>query len=271
MRVHRVLLTAVGAVFLAACSGSSTPGRTSGPSVTPSSHVETPAPTATPIPTARTPSVETVAPTIEPTPAPRADVSVVREVIIPWEVSSSLVRWNIIVEVRNRGTGWAQIVARSSDFTIFARNGDVLDTGSFSYAFPRYLAPGQTGYIAQDSISDSFKLSEVGRLETSTSWIQADKADVVVLKTSKIRNSRDSYDGSYTTSGTVTNPGTQRLASVHVGAFYLDAKGKPLGFSWTDVVENLGPGQSKGFKTVSDLPPIRTKVAKTVVFASWSD
>lgn len=270
MPVRRVLLTAVGAVLLAACGGSSTPVATITPSVTPSSHVETPAPTA--VPTVEpTPYVETPAPTVEPTAAPRADVIVVRRVIIPWEVSSSFVRSNVIVEIRNDGTAWAEIIAGMSQYTVLARNGDVIHTGSFTYAYPRYLAPGQTGYIAEDSITDSYSLKDVGRVEANPYYIQVGSADAVVLKTSKTKNTRDPYDGSYTTTGTVTNPGTKRLSSVHVGAFYLDANGKPLGFSWTDLVQNLGPGQSKGFKTVSDSPPIHTKISRTVVFASWSD
>jgi hypothetical protein len=89
-----------------------------------------------------TPNGETPAP---PTAAPEATVNVVREVIIPWQSSGVYVEWDDIVEIKNNGTGWAEIGASSSDYTIFAKNGDVLDTGSFTYALPRYLAPDRRG------------------------------------------------------------------------------------------------------------------------------
>ncbi len=187
-----------------------------------------------------------------------------------WQTKGSdYVQYNLIVEVKNVGTGWAEI--GNGDWTLYAKDESVLDTGNFSYAFPRYLAPGKTGYLADSGLSDEFKLKEVGRLDADGSYDTIDADEVVVLKTSKIKNKRDSYDGSWSTTGVVSNPTGEDIDSVHVGAFYLDSKGRPLGFSYTNLVDNLRAGKGKGFETLGDTPAIKSgAVAKTVVYASPS-
>ena len=72
-------------------------------------------------------------------------------------------------------------------------------------------------------------------------------------------------DGLYVT-GTVTNTSDQNVSSAHVGAVFLDAKGVPIGFSSTNLVENLSAGKTKGFETLPSACAInRSSVAKVVV------
>jgi hypothetical protein len=272
--IAAVLAIALMAATLIGCSGQSVnPAASQSTTGEPTSNVQTPEPTPNVEPTANvepTPNVQTPEPTpnVEPTANLDANVVKVSETIIPWQ-SSGYAQSNVIVELKNIGSGWAEM--GSGDFTIYAKNGDVLDTGSFTYAYPRYLAPGQTGYLATQTISGDYKVKDIGRVEANGSFNTVAEADTIVLKTAKTKNSKEQYgDGGYITTGIVTNPTTDKISSAYVGAFYLDANGKPLGFSYTNLVENLQAGQTKGYKTVGGSAPIKKKVAKTVVFASSS-
>jgi hypothetical protein len=172
----------------------------------------------------------------------------------------------IIIELKNEGTGWAEL--RGGDYTIYDGSENVLGTGSFSYSYPRFLAPGATGYLADGAYVENAKASAIKRVEADGGYDEASAEDVIELSTAKAQIKRESYgDGLYVT-GTVTNKSSEDVQSAHVGAFFLDAAGRPIGFAYTNLIENLTAGKTKGFETVaSDCPIKRTSVAKVVVLA----
>src|SRR5688572_12595122 len=116
--------------LLAACTNTGTAAPASGDTgPTPNVEVDpTPAPAATA-------EVATARPTAASTPEPSASVAKVRELIRPCE-SFGTVMGMVIVEVINEGTGWADL--QGGDYTVYDDDENVVGTGSFYYAFPRY-------------------------------------------------------------------------------------------------------------------------------------
>jgi hypothetical protein len=199
-------------------------------------------------------------------------MAVVKEYLIAWQ-EDVFAQANIVVEVKNTGNAWVHLEPSESDFTIYEPDDTVATTGSFLYSYPAYLGPGQTGYFAEEITTDDAKARNMKRVETNTYFNEADQSDAILLTVAKVKNTRPAYsfDG-ITTSGTVTNRSGQDVTQASVGAFYFDGNGRLLGFSYTNLVENLADGQTKGFKTVSGAPPsLRiTAIKRTEVLAAPS-
>lgn len=212
-------------------------------------------------------------PTVTGAPAPDATADTgsegmadkVREILIPFQdAGSTYAEALIVVEVKNTGAGWIELLPSSSDWTIYGADDAVITTGGFVYAYPTYLAPGATGYLAEHAVVNGVRAKTFKRVETTGQYAPVDAADAIVLMASKTKNRLDS--GETITAGTITNKSDQDVQSAHVGAFYFDAKGKLLGFSSTNLVENLRAGKSKGFVTLGE-HAFKGTIAKTVVLA----
>jgi hypothetical protein len=250
-------------VLLATACGSQTIGAPSGaPAPTPTANAVVDA-TATPTATATTVAAE--APTATPTAEPSASVNKVRETIKAC-TSSGFVQAMVIIELKNEGTGWAEL--QGGDYTVYDGSENVLGTDSFTYSYPQFLAPGATGYLADGAYIEGAKASQVKRVEADGTFDEAGPEDVIELSTAKIQIKRETYgDGLYVT-GTITNKSSENVSSAHVGAFFLDSSGRPIGFAYTNLIENLTAGKTKGFETTaSDCPIKRTSVGKVVVLA----
>jgi hypothetical protein len=205
-----------------------------------------------------------------PTPAPSAEAGVTREYVKAC-TSYSYVHLTIIVTIKNTGTTWVKLVPYESDYTVYDKSENVVTTGSFSYAYPTYLAPGQTGYLADEGVADNVKAKNVKRVESDGYYEEVDKDEVIVLKTAKTKVKVESYSNELYATGTVTNTSSEKVESAHVGAFFMNSKGVPIEFSYTNLVENLGAGKTKGYKTIGTSCPLKkSQVSKTVVLAGDS-
>lgn len=172
----------------------------------------------------------------------------------------------IIVELFNEGGGWAEL--RGGDYTVYDDDENVVGTGSFTYSYPRYLAPGATGYLADDGYFEDTKITKLKRVEADGRYDDVEVEDAVSLKTAKVQIKRESYGDGLHTTGTVTNASTIAVDSAHVGSFFLDTKGRPIGFSYTNLVSDLTAGKTKGFETLDSSCPIkRSSVDKVVTLA----
>jgi hypothetical protein len=249
--------------FVAACAGS-----TQGPAGAPTSSAGAVTPPATTAPAL------IAVPTVLPTELPVASASADRteQYLVAWQSSSTYAEADVVVAVKNTGGTWIRLNPGQSDYTIASSDGTVEVTGSFLYAYPPDLAPGQTGYLAEDVTTSDAKARDLKTLDTNVYFDEIDQTDAVVLTTAKITNRKAQYSfEGPTTSGTVTNTSSTKVDAANVGAFYFDGSGKFLGFSWTNLVENLEPGQTKGFVTVDGAPYILlSHIKKTVVFAASS-
>jgi len=244
------------AILVAACGGGQVPA--------PSSNIAATA--------VAQPSVTTPAPTSTPTSTAAAAAAIRRtKFLVAWQ-SGDVAEADVVVEVENTGGTWVELDPGRSDYTIFNANASVEAKGSFVYAYPKYLAPGQIGYIAVNLTKSGAKASDLKNLETNVYFYQVVESDAILLKTGTITNRKARSEGEGpTTTGTLTNTSSKRVDSAIAGAFYFDGSGKFLGFSHTSLIENVEPGQTIGFSTVSGAPHILLSAIKTtVVIASPS-
>jgi hypothetical protein len=224
-------------------------------------------------PTSPTPSVlithspATPSPTTLVTPEPEGKVVKVQEVVLAWKPYSGsiYVDYQVIAELKNVGTGWAQVSGFDSDYTILDQAGGVTATGSFTYEFPEFVGSGQTGYLIDDSSQDGVKIADFHSVEVDGRYDAVDAPDQI-LKVTGIKWHRDSYDGTLTATGFVTS--SVDLDSAAVAVVCLSSNGTILGATWTNLLQNITAGKPKGFETVAGTPPHRiSDCAKAVGFA----
>jgi hypothetical protein len=210
----------------------------------------------------------TQAPT--PTPEPEAVVNKTQQVVIAWQDEySDYVSYQVVLEVRNTGTGWAKLSGFNSDYTILGPDGGVVTTGRFNYEFPKFVGPGEFGYLIGDgsdiggggsAVADYASVDISGRYDSTSS-------PDVTFKVTDIALKAESFGGGLVATGFVTASADVSDAALAVICF--DAHGKVLGATWTNLLQNLMAGQHKGFETVSATPPLKASDCAAVAgFAS---
>lgn len=227
--------------------------------------------TAQPEPTeAPATGAPTTEPSAEPTPASDASVVLVKTYYRPYTSSYGGGGAQIISVVKNEGGLPAKL--SSSGYTIYAKNGDVVETGDFT-VLRQFLAPGETGYLGGWVSYDTAKTRKnVGKaVADDPSFESADEMPACArLKVARPKASKGSYGVWMSVSGIVTNNCGEDLTMGNVGAVMLDAKGAPLGWvSDPTTISDLKAGKTKGFKTDFGYAPgsISKMVKKTLVFA----
>jgi len=215
---------------------------------------------------------ETAAPTQEPSPEPtpgEAAVTVEKTTLIKWADSIDYTHAQVIVELKNTGTGWADLQS-SNDYTIYAKDGTVTTTGSFTYSYPRYVGPGMTGYLLEEAIESGKKVAEFATVDVSVESKTVDGPGPV-LKVAKIKLGPESYGDGVTATGTITNTSSTKVGSTVIGVVLFDGNGRPLGYVYTNLIDNVNAGQTKGFETTASPPMSVSAVKKVLGFASSMD
>lgn len=247
MQLRFLLSTA--AVMLAAC------GQTGSPIATgPASTLVAPTQLATtpPIPTAALPS------RVPTTPPGVGRLDKGEPILLAWK-SSTYVYYVVVVPLKNAGTGWAEALAFNSDYTILDANGGITETGSFTYAYPALIAPGETGYLVEESLDDGVKVGDFAKVEVEAQYREADDPGAT-FKVEDIRWKRQSYSDGLTASGFITSSADFQSAAVAV--FCWGADGSLLGVSTTNLVQNVTAGKRKAFETVQETGPLRASDCK---------
>jgi hypothetical protein len=246
------------AVLLAGC-GSTAP--------TPQIIYVTPAPTATPVPATpapeRTPAptpapatpmpIPTAIPTptteATPSPPPRGNLVRSAKVLKKWSVGP-FIRAQVIVRVENSGGGWVRLSSLDSDFTIYASDGSVSATGDLIYTSPPFIRPGGTGYIFGDMIEQNGTLKSLARAEVNVAYEPVDRPDQS-FAISMVRRRQESSFGSWEVTGIIKNTGAETAGFMIATVIFLGKDDSILGADWANV-DNLRPGQSKGFTSTSN-------------------
>jgi hypothetical protein len=264
MRRLRPTLAILAVVALAGCTtgtkdvGTQAPGNTGVATASPSA-AASPSPIVTRAPT----------PTLAPTPG-QADVSIVKQIVHAWPSSGSYVSYQVIIEVKNNGSGWADMIRGSSDYTVYDKDGGVTATGSSPYAYPRYLGPGETGYLLAAGIEDGVKVAAFATVDASSQYKPVDEPGPK-LTTAKINLKAEAYSGSVAVTGTVTNTSSVDVARAVIGVIMFDSAGNPLCYDYTNLVNNINAGQTKGFSASGSAPVTLKQIATTLAFASSMD
>jgi hypothetical protein len=238
-------------VLLASCAS---------PSPQPSSTSGSAAPSTTPIPT------PTAVPTPSPTPEPAGRLETVRQLILAWKSSTIFTSFQVVVEVRNTGTAWVRQTPLQSDYTIRNPDGGVTLSGTFPYAYPEYIGPGETGYLIEDSLTDGVTVADFATVHVSDRYVQAPADTFATYVVDKIAWRSHSFTDGLTAKGVITlTPGARDISNAAVAVLCLGADGAPLGVTTTYLVQNLTAGVAKDFRTMTESPPLRPSQCVTTV------
>ena len=207
--------------------------------------------------------------TLEPTPTPgptmrvtlppkvEADVAITQQFFKAWTNSIGDVQYQIIVEVKNNGNGPADISSGSNDYTVYDTDDAVLETGTFSYAFPQILAPGATGYYVDSGYLDDVKLRNVGEADPDLHYGDTDES-THLFPVSKVRVSAEPYGDGLQVSGIVKNDSSTDADEPIVGVIFFNANEKIIGALYENTLGQLDSGDQKGFKTTyPGTPPLK--------------
>lgn len=207
---------------------------------------ETAEPTPTPRPTRRA--------TPRPTPMPEGELAITHEVVYAWPSGGDYTYWQVILAVENVGTGWAEMSGFDSDYQILDASGGLVATGSFNYEFPKFIGPGERGFLIADGLEDGVDPASFATVEADGRYGQGSPPDVTFTFENLQWVAEEFGGGGYTATGFVTASAAVDDAAIAV--ICIDATGTPLGATWTNLVQNLSPGEAKGFETVGASPPI---------------
>lgn len=221
------------------------------------SQTASPGPRATPRPTVR--------PTPRPTPEPAAVVEKTQQVVHAWKADyADYVSYQVVLEVRNTGTGWAELSGLGSDYTILGPDGGVVTTGSFNYEFPKFVGPGEFGYLIADG-SDigggGSTVADYATVEISGRY-DAIGSPEVTFEVTDIALKAESFGGGLVATGFVT--GSKDVTDAALAVICFGPNGQVLGATWTNLLQNLTAGQRKGFETVGGTPPLTASDCATV-------
>lgn len=245
---------AVIAVFLAACSA----GAPSSEAVS-----STPKPSAT----ATTTPSDTAEPTIDITPTPSPSVNKTLEFLKPYVDIAGYTHALVVLRLKNAGPGWAELLPGQSDFTIYGSSGAVTGTGSFIYAYPRYLKPGGVGYLWHDYVQPGRKLSDFRRVEIDGRYNAVDDPGPQ-FQLGHVTFRPEPYGATLIATGTIKNVSPKEIRQAVLGVIYFDKAGRVLGTTYTNLLQNFAPGAQKGFETVVGTPVDRAAVARYEIYAS---
>ncbi|MEK6191352.1 MAG: hypothetical protein AABM41_03385 [Chloroflexota bacterium] len=218
--------------------------------------------------TSATPAV-TPRPTPPPTPEPEGVVEKTQEVVLAWQREfSDYVSYQVVLEVQNIGTGWAELSAFDSDYTILRPDGSVVTTGSFTYEYPTFVGPGEFGYLIADGsdiggggsvVADYATVEISGRYDPVASPEATFEVTDIALKP-------EAFGGGQVATGFVTP--SEDVTDAALAVICLGPEGQVWGGTWTNLLQNLTAGQPKGFETVGGIPPLHPSCASVRGYAS---
>jgi hypothetical protein len=191
-----------------------------------------------------------------------------QEVVLAWQREfADYVNYQVVLEARNTGTGWAELSAFDSDYTILSPDGSVVTTGGFTYEFPTFIPAGGLGYLVADG-SDIGGSSVIGDYATVEISGRYDSVLVsgATFEITDIALKPDAFGGGWVATGFVT--ASEDVSDAALAVICLGAEGQVLGATWTNLLQNLTAGQPKGFETVGGTPPLQASCASLAGYAS---
>jgi hypothetical protein len=190
--------------------------------------------------------------------------------ILTWTGVFGESRIQVIVPVRNTGTGWVRLPRAASSYRLLDDRRRELDGGVFSATLPEVLGPGETGYLV-DTLSASF--SDPRAIATTRVSLGSAPTDRPAsgLTVSDLELSSGA-SGGLRAVGQVRNDGDESVPTALVGVVVLDGDDRPAGavYDLTDVTD-LGPGSVACFDTdYPGAPPLDDPDAYTAVGFAFS-
>jgi hypothetical protein len=190
----------------------------------------------------------------EPAPPPEAELAQGDNVVLAWQSETrDYVTYYVVVEIMNQGGGWGQLSPFGSDYTVLDSSGGIVTTGSFIYAYPEFVGPGETAYLVDYSIDESgIRPNQFASVQAKVRYDDVDEPDVT-FDVADITWRRESSGGGLIATGFVT--ATAHVSDAAVAVLCFDGEGNVIGVTTTNLVQNVMAGERKAFETVVPTPP----------------
>ena len=234
---------------------------TSEPREAPSSGVASAAPSASRAPSPRPASL-----------SPSADVAMEDPAFqlgdaaaVTWRGSLGETRLEVIVPVRNVGSGWIELPRSNSTYRVVDQTGREIASGVFTASLPASLGPTQVGYLV-DTVSVAF-IAPAGTLSvTAHVGVTATNRPTTELSVANLAASMGDSGGLRVT-GRVRNDGSRPTTWVIAGAILLGQNGRPLAAVYDPSdLGMLEPGAALAFDTeYPGAPPPPNSAGTTLV------
>lgn len=150
----------------------------------------------------------------------------------------------VIVEISN--TGSKNLYLGSGAYDLEDENGALVASKTMVSAFPSVLAPGEKGYMYEETTLDNFgggALTVLPRPDVSEA-----KVDLVRYALSDISISNGQYGG-VSVLGRIENTTSEDTdGMVYISGFFYDANGTPIGSAFTILTDTIAAGDKIGFE-----------------------
>jgi hypothetical protein len=188
--------------------------------------------------------------------------------VLAWKSfeGSDFVSYQVILELHNAGNGWAEISPFNSDYTVLNGDGGVVATGSFTYAYPEFLGPDETGYLIEDSAQDGVAVADFVSVDVAGRYDDS-RPPAVTFEVADVTWRAEEFSDGLTATGFVTATGGD-VSDLALAVLCIGDDGTPLGATTTNLIQNVTDGVRKGFETVTETPPLSaSQCAQTLGFA----
>ena len=207
----------------------------------------------------------TAAPTETTEAAPETAYEVTDTRVVSWTDSIGSVWVQAIVEITN--TGSTNLFLSSGSFDLEDADGNLVDSCSMASTYPNVIAPGEKGYMYEETILDNpvdGELTVIPRLDIEEATVDLIRYDVTDAKLSEGKY------GDLRILGRVQNNTEEAGKMTYVVAILYDADGVCIGQMFTILTDDLAAGEQRGFEmSAMSLPDSVTvdAVANIVYYA----
>ena len=184
--------------------------------------------------------------------------------VATWVNSIGTTHMQIIVEITNTGTKNLYLDSGSCD--IEDASGKLITSESLVSAFPDVLAPGEKGYMYEETILDKAFDGELTVIPHEE--VEEAKVDLIRFPVTDTEISNGKYGG-FDMLGRVENTSDEEQDLVYVVAFLYDESGTCIGQMFT-ITDEISAGDKVGFEMSSlSLPDsiVADDIADYVVYA----
>jgi hypothetical protein len=167
-----------------------------------------------------------VAPSPSVVPMPEPAFQLGQPTAVTWQGSLGETRLQVIVPVRNVGSGWIQLPRSTSTYRVTDENGDEVASGVFTAALPSSFGPGEVGYLV-DTVSVAFVVPNgAPAVEAEVEAVAVDRPTTDLVLADLAASTGDS--GGLRVAGRVRNDGPRAAEWVIAGAILLGGDRRAL-------------------------------------------
>jgi hypothetical protein len=221
-----------------------------------------------PLPTASAEASGTLTPTdpFVPTQAPQGKIEVGQILVTAWTpAGGGDTTYEVLVELRNTGQGWARANASGANYRVKDAAGASVIVSQFSYALPDVIEPGGTGYLYDRATLNSATPADFATAELVTRDFDAWPEPAVTFAITDITWKAGPAGNDLVATGTITVTGNRTVDRVAAAVVCIGASGEVLGATLTKELVALAPGVVTPFETIDGTPPLDAAQCVTTV------